>query len=155
MSHLRSADTRTSVGNSRAELERILTRYGCTRFGSDTDHEAQRVAVWFTVPDSKLGKGEFVPVKIEVALRDVRSRLEAFTKRTAEPAQVERVAWRHIVLLVEAGLVAAEAGVKRISEFFLADTVVRDAEGRQVRFIRALDATQPQWKALLGSGRSE
>lgn len=155
MSHLRSADTSTSVMASRNELEKILTRYGCTRSGSDMDREAQRVTVWFTVPDSKIGKGEFVPVRIEVSLRDVKARLEAHTRRTAQPEQVERVAWRHIVFLIEAGLVAAEAGVKKISEFFLADTVVRDAEGRPARFIQALEAREPQWKALLGSGSQQ
>jgi hypothetical protein len=152
MSHLRSADTSTSVMGSRNELEKILLRYGCTRSGSDTDRESQRVTVWFTVPDHKLGKGEFVPVRIEVSLRDVKARLEAHTKRTAQPEQVERVAWRHIVFLVEAGLVAAEAGIKKVSEFFLADTVVRDLQGREARFMQALEAQQPQWKAMLTAG---
>jgi hypothetical protein len=163
VSHVRSADTSTSVMNSRNELERILARYGCTRSGSDTDREAQRVTVWFTVPDHKLGKGEFVPVRIEVSLRDVRARLEAHEKAARrqvrytaiEQEQVERVAWRHIVFLVEAGLVAAEAGIKKVSEFFLADTVMRDSQGREARLIDLLDKTQPEWKALLGSGGKE
>ena len=150
MSHLRSADTSTSVQWSRNELERVLTRYGCTRSGSDIDREAQRITVWFTVPDHKLGKGEFVPVRLEVSLAAVRARLQAHQTRSA---QVERVAWRHIVFLVEAGLVAAEAGVKKISEFFLADTMVRNhVTGQSERFIATLEATQPEWKALLGSG---
>lgn len=154
MSHLRSADTRTSVRDSKSELERVLTRYGCTRFGSDQDHEAQRITVWFTVPDSRLAKAEFIPVRLEIALRDVKARLDAhFPTRLIEPAQVERVAWRHIVLLVEAGLVSAEAGIKRISEFFLADTVVHDEQGQPARFITALESREPKWKALLTSGQ--
>ena len=158
MSHLRSADTSTPVSNSKGELEKILVRYGCTRSGSDTDREAQIVSVWFTVPDSKVGKGEFIPVRIEVSLRDVRTRLEAHLRETNKriravtPEQVERVAWRHIVFLVEAGLVAAEAGIKKVSEFFLADTIVRNELGQEARFIRALEANEPKWKALLGSG---
>ena len=155
--HVRSADTSTSVAYSRGELERILLRYGCTRSGHDTDREAQRIAVWFTVPDSKLGGGEFVPVRIEIALADVRARLNATAKTGVSPEQVERVAWRHVVLLVEAGLCAAEAGVKRVSEFFLADTVVRDDEGRPVRLIEALDRTLASgggnWRHLLTSGQ--
>jgi hypothetical protein len=152
MTHFRSADTKTAVSYSRAELERILNRYGCTRFGHDQDREAQRIAVWFTVPDSKVGTGEFIPVRLEVSLRDVQRRLEAYTRRAPEPAQVERVAWRHIVLLVEAGLIASEAGIKRISEFFLADTVVTNERGERERFIQALEAREPTWKALLTSG---
>jgi hypothetical protein len=159
MTHVRSLTTSTPAAYSRAELERILVRYGCTRFGTDTDYEAQTLRVWFTVPDAKMGKGgEFIPVRLEVRLRDVAERIRAITKRTrgeVDPGQVERVAWRHLVLLVEAGLVAAEVGLKRVSEFFLADTVVRDEEGHQVRLVQLLTAQVPQYRALLGGGDSE
>lgn len=158
MSHVRSAGTSTPVAQSRGELERILARYGCTRFGFDRDDEAQRIQVWFSVPDSKLGGGEFVPVRIEVSLRDVGARLDALLSPLqrrrglkTDPAQVERVAWRHIVLLVEAGLVAAEAGISRVSEFFLAHTLVQGPEG-PARVIDVLREGGTLPRALLPRG---
>lgn len=160
MSHVRSSGTSTPVAHSRAELERILARYGCTRFGYDRDDEAQRVTVWFSVPDSKLAGGEFVPVRLEVSLRDVGARLRALQgprqrSEGLDPAQVERVAWRHIVLLVEAGLVAAEAGITRVSEFFLAHTLVQVPGGEPARVLDVLRRGGDLPRALLPPARSE
>jgi hypothetical protein len=49
-------------------------------------------------------------------------------------------------------LVAAEAGVKRISEFFLADTVLTDTKGREARLIEMLDGTTGNWRRMLTAG---
>lgn len=147
--HIRSADTSTSVSNSRGELEKILDRYGCTRFGSDHDSLRGVVMVWFTVPDDQSGTAAKIPVRIEVKLEDVRVRLAEFLEKNPDPKQVERVAWRHIVFLVEAGLIAAAAGVKKVSEFFLADTLVPNERGLPTRFVAALEGHDPTWKGRL------
>lgn len=158
MTHVRSYSTETQVGNSRAELERTLTRYGCSRFGSDVDRAAGVVTVWFTVPDSQADKAPSIPVRLEVRLANVQARLYTLwakdkqRKGAPTPEQVERVAWRHIVFLVQAGLEAAAVGVKPISEFFLADTIVPNAQGVPVRFVTALEAREPEWRKRLGPG---
>jgi hypothetical protein len=159
--HVRSFATETPAAQSRVQLEMILARYGCSRSGSDMDRQRERLTVWFTVADSKAEGVQEIPVRLEVNLASIRERLAALPasnkiskKKLAEPEHVERVAWRHIVLLVEAGLVAAEAGVKRISEFFLADTVIRDVKGREARMIDFLDAQPEPWRKLIGRGSS-
>jgi hypothetical protein len=158
MGHLRSATTTSPASQSRNELERILARYGCERWGHDLDRGAGSLTVWFTVTDSKLADAGPVPVRIRIELASVRDRLNALPAskhigkaKLLDPEHVERVAWRHLVFLVEAGLVAAEAGIKKVSEFFLADTVVETPQGN-VRFIDALESGDRQWKALLGKG---
>lgn len=157
MAHVRSADTSTPAASSRAELDRILQRYGCSRSGQDYDRASGTIAIWFTVPDSSAAGARDVPVRLVVRLADVTASLQAHYQASTKhwrqrvtPELVERVAWRHVVFLVEAGLVAADAGVKKVSEFFLADTVVRDNRGREARLIDALDSQTPEWRALLG-----
>lgn len=163
MTHVRSATTSTPAGSSRAELERILNRYGCTRSGSDIDRSEETLTVWFTVADSKSDGAGPIPVRLKVDLREVRARLQRLPAsrhiskaNLLSPEHVERVAWRHVVLLVEAGLVAAEAGIKKVSEFFLADTLIRRQYGEgSERFIEQLEAHPQQWRAMLGSGAPE
>lgn len=160
MTHVRSFATETPAAQSRVQLEMTLARYGCSRSGSDMDRERDRLTVWFTVPDSKAGDAApHIPVRLQVNLRAVRDQLAKMPaskkiskKKMLEAEHVERVAWRQINLLVEAGLVAAEAGVKPVSEFFLADTVLRDRQGKEARMIEFLEYAQPEWRAMIGPG---
>lgn len=160
---VKSATTKTPVPNSRNELERMLTRYGCSSFSTQSDYETGRIVVGFVVPDSREEGAVRIPVRLEINSREVCRALygplkagQGWTEHGI--AQAERVAWRQLVLWVDAALSAAAAGVQKISEAFFAHTLVRDSEGRVSRMVDHLDqATGGSWKALLppasGGGR--
>lgn len=158
---VKSATTSTPVGNSRSELEKMLLRYGCSSFASQCDYETGRIAVSFEVPDTLEKGAEQIPVRLEVNSRNVYDAMfgrpmkrdwNPTTYTNGEPyhnpkgydakllAQAERVAWRQILLWVDAALSAASAGIQRISEAFLAHTLVQDANGRAVRMVDYMDA---------------
>jgi len=114
---VKSATTSTPVGNSRAELERMLTRYGCDSFSTQTDYTTGRVVVGFVVPDDRSTDARKIPVKLEINTRLVYDAMNGRPTRRkfvegvgyesdfdpkgydqAKLAQAERVAWRQLVL---------------------------------------------------------
>jgi hypothetical protein len=68
---VKSSDTSTSVANSRAELERILRRYGAQGFSVAQDYANHSVTVSFIVPDSLKKDAHLVPVKLPISVRRV------------------------------------------------------------------------------------
>ena len=158
---VKSATTKTPVANSRSELERMLTRYGCSSFSTQSDYETGRIMVGFVVPDSMEAGAIRIPVRLEINSREVCRALygplpqgEHWTEHGI--AQAERVAWRQLVLWVDAALSAAAAGVQKISEAFLAHTLIRDGEGRVHRVVDQMDqAAGGNWRALLPASTGE
>ena len=151
---VKSASTSVPASRSRIELERVLLRYGCDGFGSATDYKAQKVTVWFSVPDDLGEDAPTVPVKLEIDIHAVhdalyRGKLDG-TYHLADLQQAERVAWRQLVLWVDAACSAAAAGVQKMSDSFFAHTIITDNEGRQRRLTEHLDlVTGGNWRALL------
>jgi hypothetical protein len=156
MSFVKSANTSVPVARSRAELERVLRRYGCTGFGSSQDFKEHRIIVHFVVPDTVEEDAEQIPVRLEVDVRLVCDHLYGWDARgynEREWAQAERVAWRQLILWVDAACSAAAAGVQKMSEAFFAHTVVRGDDGVARRLVDHLDALSGgNWRALLSSG---
>lgn len=168
---VKSATTKTTVESSRAELQRVLHRYGCTAFGYEEDGESHVTMVHFRVPD-RPGSTDRVPVKLEVRIADVAHQLYgAPTKYTRwgrgrrggscpagerwpeEWAQAERVAWRHLVLWVDAACSAALSGLTTMEEAFLAHRLVRLEDGRAGRVIDYLRSVGDSGqRLLLGDG---
>ena len=165
---VKSASTRTPVTNSRGELERLLTRYGCSSFAVETDYEAGRATVSFVVLDSQEAGAARVPVRLEVRTRDVYDALYGRPTKSVQVsgrwqqvldptgydqqkiAQAERVAWRQLILWVDAALSAAATGLQKISEAFLAHTLIQGPHGELRRVADHLDAVSGgTWKALL------
>lgn len=168
---VKSATTSTSVANSRRELERLLDRYGCLRLSVQTDYEARKVIVAFVVRDRTQKDAPSIPVRLEVAVREVYDRLfgrpsqrrwvvatqtyESFTTPSMyndqKLAQAERVAWRNLILWVDAALSAAACGLQSLDEAFLAHTLVRDADGTTKRLIDQMNDHAPggDYRALL------
>jgi len=161
---VKSANTSVPTGRSQAELEKILRRYGCTGFGVTSDYEKGTAAVVFRVPDGPEKNAAQVPVKLIVDARAVYDSLYgqptkwASSGRVPDPKgyresqllQAERVAWRHLVLWVDAACAASSIGVQRMSEAFLAHTLVRSADGRVLRVVDQMDeAANGNWRALL------
>lgn len=101
-------DTRVSVGDSRTELEHLLRRAGAaqTVMGGDTDRNF--IMVGFTL--------------------DARQfRIQASTDRPSrrcDGAQLEREAWRALVLIVKAKLEVVAMGSSTVEQEFLANLVL-------------------------------
>lgn len=164
---VKSATTSTPVANSRGELERLVTRYGCSSFATQMDYEAHRITVTFVVPDTPEKGAARIPVQLEVNILTVYDALYGQpTKwsnegrvydpkgyREKELAQADRVAWRQLILWVDAALSAASAGVQPISEAFFAHTLIRRPSGEMVRLVDHVNELAPggNWKALLPS----
>jgi len=126
---VKSADTSTSVSSSQRDLERILRRYGASDFNLGSDWEKRIARVAFRVPDTP-GSKVSVPVRLEVSIEAVGKALfghSSLSKYGWE--QAERVAWRHLVLWVDAACSASGAGMQTMSEAFLAHTLVRSPDG--------------------------
>ncbi|HYL22454.1 MAG TPA: hypothetical protein VEU74_11885 [Gemmatimonadales bacterium] len=156
---VKSADTSTAVGASQRDLERILRRYGAIDFQMGSNWEKRIAKVAFRVPDEPTSK-VMVPVRLEVSIEAVAVALGYTTGRYGRSAtptqhgweQAERVAWRHLVLWVDAACSAASAGLQKMSEAFLAHTLVRGDDGIVVRVIDQLNQ-RGEWRALLPAGQ--
>ncbi|SRR6266576_27916 len=164
---VKSADTSVAVSRSQTALERILRRYGCTGFGVTQDYEKGVAAVNFRVPDGPQKDATQIPIRLIVDHHAVYDSLYGqptkwgTSGRVPDPQgyreqqllQAERVAWRHLVLWVDAACSASTIGVQRMSDAFLAHTLIRSADGRVVRVVEQMDETAGgDWKALLTSG---
>ena len=98
--------TKVPVERSKAELEKILARYGATTFmhGWSVDGRAM--------------------VQFEACDRRVRLELGVPTEDDARSKQLARARWRSLVLIVKANLEAVDAGVSTFEEEFLAHVIL-------------------------------
>lgn len=144
-SFIKAYDTKVSVSNSRAELEKMLRRYGASSFNVAMDFTARRASVSFVVPNG-VGSAQ-VPVRLYVetgrVARILFSQKSRFTEAQLEKA--ERVAWRNLVLWVDATLSAAAIGMQTVTEAFFAHAVVGPAGERMIELVE-------QTQRSLGSG---
>jgi hypothetical protein len=167
---VKSANTSVPVGRSRDELERVLRRYGANAFASACDFDAGKVSITFRVPD-RPGEVANVPVRLEASFRavydqlygqpfttkwdDKKGRIKEFNPKgydATKLAQAERIAWRHLVLWVDAACTAASVGIQTMREAFFAHTLIRDEHGKIGRlgdFVKTLEASG---QLLLPSG---
>lgn len=153
---VKSRDTRTPVANSRAELERLLARYGCSEFTVRQNYDEHTATIGFIVPDDLRKGAAKVPVRFDLDITRVgRALFRADGSAAAltewELAQADRVAWRQLILWVDAALSAASAGMQKVSEAFLAHTLVRGEDGAVRRMVDHLEvaAGPGGWQRLL------
>jgi hypothetical protein len=179
---VKSQDTSVSVANSRGEIEKILRRYGASGISVqqtfDERNQPELVTVSFIVPD-KVGSTRKVPVSLPINVKRVydglygqpnKSTYDETTKRYIRrfnPAgydprslpQAERVAWRNLVLWIDAALSAAAVGLQTITEAFYAHTVVQLEGGGQARLADYIERMQgqlaPGVRALLSAPAEE
>lgn len=168
MNFVKSADTSVPVGNSRAEMEKMLRRYGAVGFNvqqtfSDAGF-AETITVQFIVPD-KPGSLQRIPISLPVNVLNVAEALYPVGHRWREYrhskfdqralAQAERVAWRNLVLWIDAALSAASIGLQTIKEAFYAHTVIPLEGGGTARLADYIEQVQgqlaPGVRALLAS----
>ena len=152
---VKSADTSTAVSASQRELERILRRYGASDFVMGSDWEKRLAKIGFRVPDTP-GSKVSVPIRLEVSIKSVAEALGWKTPSEWGWAQAERVAWRHLVLWVDAACSASGAGMQTMSEAFLAHTLVKAPDGQIKKVSVMLDeaAGEGGYRALLPAGPS-
>jgi hypothetical protein len=146
-----AAETTVPVDRSRAEIEKLLTRYGATAFGYLSQSATQvivfeianrRVLMQLPMPDR--GNREFT---LTPSGRQRRSPAEA--ERAYE--QAVRSRWRSLVLIIKAKLEAVAAGVTTVEREFLADIALPNGQTVQQYLAPQLDAVYQsgQMPALL------
>lgn len=163
---VKSADTSSQVSSSKAELERMLRRYGATGFAVQQQFDDSQLpvaaSVQFVVPD-KAGDKARVPVSLPIEIRRVYDALYGrpthYVRKpdgtyghvhdpkgynTTRLAQAERVAWRNLVLWIDAALSAASIGFQTITEAFFAHVVVKLDNGNTARMSEVVEAMQGQ-----------
>lgn len=144
---IKAADTDVPVSRSKAALEDLLRRYGCTAFAVTQDFEVRRVEVRFMVPDTTAAGAPAVQVRLPIDVRQVHIALFG-TKhvrdavRHAQLDKAERVAWRNLILWVDAQLSAAAIGLQTVTEAFYAHAVIGPAGERAIDYVPTLMDTR-------------
>lgn len=113
--------TEVPAERSRAEIERLLVRYGATAF--QYGWEDNRAAVGFRI------EGRYVRILMPMPHPSEsettgagRMRSESATMRAHEQAVRQR--WRALVLIIKAKLEAVASGISTIEREFMADVVM-------------------------------
>lgn len=130
-----AATTDVSVEKSRAEIERLITRYGATHtaFMSAPGRamimfEAQERRIVFELPLPDIADPKF-------ARTPARRQVLSPERRTAAWEQACRQRWRALALVIKAKLEAVESGITTFEDEFLAHIVMPDGQtvGNHVR----------------------
>jgi hypothetical protein len=148
---VKSADTSTQVATSKTELEKMLRRYGAAGFSVAHDYAEHRVVLNLLLPDTPAKGAPRVPVRLPVSVRAVYDKLYGrptkydYTEKkyvynatgyeTKKLEQAERVAWRNLVLWVDAALSAATIGLQTITEAFFAHTIAGENGERMIDLV--------------------
>lgn len=121
-----AANTEVSADRSKAEIERILTRYGASQFVYGWAGELVMIAF--------KAQGRFIrfnlpmPSKSDFEKTDTgRVRKSQETINTAWE-QASRQRWRALALVIKAKLEAVESGIATFENEFLAYTVLPDGQ---------------------------
>lgn len=170
---VKSSDTSVAPEKSRMEIEQMLRRYGAVGFSFSHNMETGQSLVDFVVPDSPKKNAPRIPVRIPINTFDVFDSLygqptiwrdvqyvprsRPYTHDPKKIAQAERVAWRNLVLWIDAALSAATIGLRTIAETFAGDRLVTDDAGNTMRvsdLLQQADGALPRGGRLLllGSG---
>jgi hypothetical protein len=99
-------DTRVPVDRTRAEIERIVQKYGANKFATAVDNQSRIVM-------------------IEFGIRNRRIRFELHQPPDKHPQKV-RSAWRALLLAIKAKLESVQSGIETFDEAFLAHVVMPD-----------------------------
>ncbi len=103
--------TRVPAMQSRMEVERLVSRYGCQQYGAAVDYLTLSARVQFMSHDRV--------VRFVVALPDPKK-----YKRDEAREQEERRVWRSLLLVIKAKLEAVQTGIATFEEEFLAHIVM-------------------------------
>lgn len=136
----------TTVGSdqSRAEIERTLTRYGASSFAYAWD--AGRAMVGFAVDGRQVRFVLPMPDRTAREFTHTPSTRKPRTPKAAAEAyeQAVRQRWRALALVVKAKLEAVQAGIVTFDQEFLAHIVLPSGD-------TVFDQVQPRLQAALES----
>jgi hypothetical protein len=138
-----AARTDVPADRSRAEIERLLVRYGATAF--QYGWEGDVAAIGFKLQDRYVRILLPMPERTDVA-RSATGKQRSDTSQQRAYEQAVRQRWRALVLIIKAKLEAIASGITTLEREFMADVVMPNNEtvGQWL---------QPQIEAAYQSGR--
>lgn len=122
-----AADTKVPVERSRAEIERILKRYGADQFVYGEDSETSSALIAFRAHRRHVRVRLSLPT-LDEARRTPAGRTRAQGAAQTAHAQEARRRWRALALIIKAKLEAVESGITTFEEEFLPWTVLPSGE---------------------------
>lgn len=132
-----AATTKVSVEKTKQEIERILTRFGATKFMTSVDREKNEAQIMFNAQSRW--------VRLTIGLPEYG---------TTGAEQEERRRWRSLGALLKAKLVAVDDGISEFEQEFYGDVVLSNGE---TVYERTRQATQIEYESgkpkLLADGR--
>ncbi len=148
MSFVKSATTSVPAERSKAELEKLVRRYGADGYSVAHDYTRGVAIVSFVVPDSTAKDAARVPVKLHMDVQRIYHALYGVPKKdyrnptgkydSALMEKAERVAWRNLILWVDAQLSAATIGLQSVTEAFYAHVVIGPSGQRAIDYVPQL-----------------
>lgn len=121
-----ASKTKVPVDRSRAEIERLIHRYGCTKYGTAVDYATGRVQVQFHASD----------------------RLVRIEMDTPKDEQRRKAKWRALCLVLKAKLEAVASKITTFDDEFMPHIVMPD--GRTVS-----QHVQPRIEAVYATGKMQ
>ena len=123
-----AAHTSVSSERSKAEIERLLTRYGAASFASGWQGDQATIVfsmedrrIKFVLPLPKMDAKEFTH-------SPTRNKRRSDTDAYKEWEQASRQRWRALALVVKAKLEAVESGITSFESEFMAHIVLPDGK---------------------------
>jgi hypothetical protein len=115
--------TSVPADRSRAEIERVLQRYGATGFGYSWERRHAPI-VPAPLHGQKTEEREFVAIMFHFKDRRIRLDVPMPTAReTRNPDAATRQRWRAMLLVIKAKLEAVASGISTLEQEFLANIV--------------------------------
>lgn len=139
-----AAGTAVPLDRSKAEIERMLRRYGCNQFGSGWAQGEKGVSyahVTFKHGSTSIMLALPMPNYNELA-KDGRGHRRNKTELDNAYAQEERRRWRALCLIIKAKLEAVSTGISTLEREFFSDLVLPDGSTLGDRLIPQLEAIQ-------------
>lgn len=116
-------DTSVSVSSSKAEIERILERYGASQFMSGWSAEQELIA--FSMNERQIRFVLTMPSRDDTEFTRTetgKARVETAAYKAWEQACRQR--WRALALVIKAKLEAVESGIAVFEDEFMANIVL-------------------------------
>ena len=138
-------DTTVDVFQSRAEIERTLTRYGAEDFASGMS--AGNAVIGFRVKGRSVRFDLPLPKKDEFARTPEKNLVRSPEQQHREWERACRQAWRALALAIKAKLEVVECGITSFEDEFLSHIIV-PGDGRTIG-----DWIRPQLEESYKSGK--
>lgn len=128
-----ASGTRVAPGDSRAEIERTLTRYGADSFAYGWNNGNAQIA--FRMNGRNIVLRVAMPTKEQFTHTEERGLLRTASSRDQAWDQACRQRWRALALIVKAKLEAVDSGITAFEDEWLPYTLLPDG-GTVADFVR-------------------